>query len=311
MSRNGLFVEYCAKDFLDGTTQLSPMEELAYRRIVDMIYATNNNLLNDDQSLAWSTKTGEAWPQIKIRLLDLGKIFSDGQRLFNDRCNTVLAKTAKKIAQKSGAGKASAEARKAKSLNKNDTGSTAVETSVPTDEQREPQRIHLTNEPHIPILPSEVTPPPKPVLIEPRPELDDAIRRWNVMAGEVGLPTVQKLTNPRKVSLAHRLRECGGIEGWDAVLSKIRGSPFLLGDNQRGWRANFDFLMQASSFTKLMEGAYDAKQSTHSNGTTGRTEESDRAAMFGAVGLDAAGHEMAGDQRFGGETIEGDYRLGD
>ena len=37
-------------------------------------------------------------------------------------------------------------------------------------------------------------------------------------------------------------------------------APFLCGENDRGWRANIDFFLQAKSSTKLMEGAYDDKR---------------------------------------------------
>ena len=38
------FVYYCADDMLNGTMTLSVEEELAYRRIVDLIYSTGNKL---------------------------------------------------------------------------------------------------------------------------------------------------------------------------------------------------------------------------------------------------------------------------
>ena len=38
---------------------------------------------------------------------------------------------------------------------------------------------------------------------------------------------------------------------------KVRDPAFLRGDNDRGWRADIDFVLQAASFTKLMEGSYE------------------------------------------------------
>jgi hypothetical protein len=40
-------------------------------------------------------------------------------------------------------------------------------------------------------------------------------------------------------------------------MGKIRHSPFLCGENDRGWKANLDFVLQKTSFTRLMEGSYD------------------------------------------------------
>lgn len=128
---NGLFVDYCAKDFLDGTQQLGPWEELAYRRIIDLIYASNDRLADDDKKLAWMTKTGTRWPKIKHALVEVyGKLEVIDGRLTNRRCREQLAKTAKKIEQKREAGRASAASRNP--MENNETGSTAVATDVPT-----------------------------------------------------------------------------------------------------------------------------------------------------------------------------------
>lgn len=135
--KNGLFVQYCAKDFLDGTYNLDPWAELAYRRIVDMIYTTSDNLADDDKMLAWGTKAGSRWKAIKATLVAAGKIEVVDGRITNARCRAELAKTAEKIAKQSAKGKASAQARK--SLKNNNEPSTAV------DPRLEP-RCQPTNE---------------------------------------------------------------------------------------------------------------------------------------------------------------------
>lgn len=84
-----------------------------------------------------------------------------------------------------------------------------------------------------------------------------AFEAWNDLAAVIGLPKAMRLNDPRRKALRLRLIECGGLDGWFAALEKIRGSPFLRGENDKGWQANFDFVLQASSFTRLMEGVYD------------------------------------------------------
>jgi uncharacterized protein YdaU (DUF1376 family) len=145
-SRNGLFVEYCAKDFLDGTNNLDVWEELAYRRIVDMIYNTNDKLLDDRKKLAWQTKTGSRWPKIREVLIEAGKIEVLDGRITNARCRKELEKTAKKIAQKRVAGQASFVAKKATGnpLKNNETTPTAVGVAVAT---ADPTAAQLTSNP--------------------------------------------------------------------------------------------------------------------------------------------------------------------
>ena len=91
-------------------------------------------------------------------------------------------------------------------------------------------------------------------------EIRDA---WNHMARECGLPEVKKLTAERERRLAARCRDFD-INDWTEAIRAVRRSPFLRGDNDRGWRANFDWLLQPRSLTKLIEGQYDQKPSDRS-----------------------------------------------
>lgn len=93
-----------------------------------------------------------------------------------------------------------------------------------------------------------------------RGDVGEAVTLWNAMAACAGLPTVQRVTDTRRRAVRARLAECGGIDGWKVALGKVETSAFLCGDNDRGWKADFDFLLQAKSFTKLMEGAYDRER---------------------------------------------------
>lgn len=96
-------------------------------------------------------------------------------------------------------------------------------------------------------------------------DANKAVLAWNAMASEIGLPTVQRMTEQRKKRLAARLRDCGGIDGWNTAIGKIRGSPFCRGETGT-WRADFDFVLQESSFVKLMEGKYDGRGGKDSTG---------------------------------------------
>lgn len=120
-----IHIDWYPKDALDGMNQLAPLEELAYRRIIDMIYASDDNLLDDDESLKWSTKVGSKWKKIKQRLILLGKIEVLNGRITNSHCTKKLAETRTRISQKSLAGRASSSKRK--TLKNNKTDSTAVD----------------------------------------------------------------------------------------------------------------------------------------------------------------------------------------
>jgi len=89
----------------------------------------------------------------------------------------------------------------------------------------------------------------------------DAVDIFNEKAPACNWPKVQKLTDARRTKLRARLDDVGGIEGWQVAMDKAAASDFLTG-RKKGveWHATFDFFMQAASFTRLMEGAYDNRK---------------------------------------------------
>ena len=71
-----------------------------------------------------------------------------------------------------------------------------------------------------------------------------------------GLAKIAKLTDQRRKQLDRRLRE-NTFDEFAEALRAIRRSKFCHGENERGWKADFDFLLQPKSFTRLLEGFYD------------------------------------------------------
>lgn len=114
-----------------------------------------------------------------------------------------------------------------------------------------------------------------------------SVRMWNELAKEKNLAVVQRVTPQRRAAARARLADCTGradpkgLIGFSVMLGKVRDSPFLTGDNDRGWRADFDFVCKAKSFTKIMEGGYDGKPTGSKRGTN--TEAGDRAAIANAL----------------------------
>jgi hypothetical protein len=94
----------------------------------------------------------------------------------------------------------------------------------------------------------------------------DAFTAYNELAQRIGLPMARSLTPQRRKNLMARLREHGGMEAWGIALANIERSAFLRGNNPKSWTANFDFMLQASSFAKLVDGVYGNGAHANSNG---------------------------------------------
>jgi len=139
------------------------------------------------------------------------------------------------------------------------------------------------------------------------PDIKSAVASWNALASECDLSLVQKITAARRASTRARLKDCGGLEGWIAALEKIRGSPGLKGQNDRGWKIGFDFLVKESNFTKIMEGAYDHWKAASNGNGAGRTQESDRRAIIAGMGRSGAWGRQRGDSAPGGSRSGQDH----
>ena len=91
-------------------------------------------------------------------------------------------------------------------------------------------------------------------------DVSGAFDLYNNLAKEIELPVAMAFTDTRKTRLRQRLKSCGGIDGWKHALEKLKASGHCRGENDRGWVADLDFILQEKSFTKLMEGSYDDRK---------------------------------------------------
>lgn len=86
-------------------------------------------------------------------------------------------------------------------------------------------------------------------------ETAKAFDNWNTVATDLGLPIARKLTPDRERKLKVRLQQ-HGLKGWNEALRNLYQLPFCLGENKSGWKADFEFMLQAKTFTKVLEMAY-------------------------------------------------------
>ena len=69
------------------------------------------------------------------------------------------------------------------------------------------------------------------------------------------LPKVQKITNKRKTAINKFLKEYTK-EQFIEICRIANNNDFLMGKNDRGWKADFDFLMKVDKATSILEGKY-------------------------------------------------------
>jgi hypothetical protein len=83
------------------------------------------------------------------------------------------------------------------------------------------------------------------------------VKGWNDICGEEGLTKVIKLTPERRSKVNARIKTHSKVEFWTDVINEIPCHPFLMGKNDRKWKADFDWLMaNDTNAVKVLEGKY-------------------------------------------------------
>ena len=78
---------------------------------------------------------------------------------------------------------------------------------------------------------------------------------WNDAAPK-GLPRWKATPDDRKRHAKARLAEVPDLERWRVAIKAIASSKWHMGQNDRGWRANPDWLLKPGTLTKLEEGGH-------------------------------------------------------
>ena len=73
------------------------------------------------------------------------------------------------------------------------------------------------------------------------------------------LPKCLKITEKRKVAINKCLKEKINEEVFKQICIKANQSDFLIGENDRNWKADFDFITRSDKAMQILEGKYESK----------------------------------------------------
>lgn len=94
--------------------------------------------------------------------------------------------------------------------------------------------------------------------------LPKEVEIWNANCGS--LPKVMSVNDERLRHLRSRRQDAFWVSNLDVAIRKAATSGFCAGKNDRGWKADFDWILQPNTVAKIMEGKYDARSTTASKG---------------------------------------------
>lgn len=234
------FMQLYVADYLGDTRHLTTEQHGAYLLLLMTMWRSEGTLPNDDRKLARIAGcTGSRWTKIKDDVLAFFDI--EGDALTNKRLKLELEKASEKSIKRAEAG---TRGGKAKALKSKDAD---VANATPLPCHSSDIRYQIDNSPK-----GECRPKADPLPIQ------EAFDGWNELARRRSLPVAKTLTAQRRKQIRARLAD-GGIDGWREALAAVDASPLCLGDNDRGWRADLDFVCQPKSYSKLREGSYAPK----------------------------------------------------
>lgn len=224
------YFQFNIGDYASHTRHLSLMEDLAYRRLLDLYYLKDGEIYGDEADVARQIGMRTNVSEVKQVLMDFFVI--DGDRWSHSRCDAEITHFRQKSEKASNAGKASAERR----LNVRSTDVQPTNNQQPITNNQQPIKEDMSSG-------------------DDALKVEDVVEAWNDLADARGLAKIARITENRRRQIKARIREYQP-EDWSTALAAIYNSKFLCGENDRGWKADFDFLLQPKSFVKLIEGAY-------------------------------------------------------
>ena len=104
------------------------------------------------------------------------------------------------------------------------------------------------------------------------------------------LPRATSMTEKRRKAVRARIAE-HGKQAVMTVFAHVLQSPFLLGNNDKNWSCDFDWIFRPNNFIKILEGNYDGNR----NGKNGR--DSQQRKFNSAVAISTRVQEAAAKKR--------------
>jgi uncharacterized protein YdaU (DUF1376 family) len=232
------YFQFNIGDYASHTRHLSLLEDLAYRRLLDLYYLKDGEVYGDEAEVARQIGMRVNVQEVTQVLDDFFYVGEDG-RWRHDRCDAEITHFREKSEKASNAGKASAQRR-----------SNVRSTDVQPTNNQEP----ITNNQE-PIIHSNECTSKTPVSDDSEKfDPKDVVEVWNDTATKLGKPMVRDLTPERRQLLKARMSQYA-LEDFVSVFNSIEQSPFLRGDT--GWRGcTFDWVFKKANFQKILEGNY-------------------------------------------------------
>lgn len=83
----------------------------------------------------------------------------------------------------------------------------------------------------------------------------------------ISYPTIKAIDGNRRKAVAARWRTYKSLDTFEELFRLAESSPFLKGENERNWSADFDWMMKPTNFTKILERKYEERHTNEFKAT--------------------------------------------
>ena len=253
------YYQFNIADYRSATTHLSNEEDLAYRRLLDMYYDSEQPIPLDTQWVSRRLRLDSKL--IENVLLDMFSLTNDGW--FHGRCDEVI-KQYHQMAEKNRANG------RLGGRKKNPIGS----QSQPIAKATINQELETINQEPLTNINTSICPPDGELAVDSK--LPDCEHKAVIDLYHQTLPTLRKVevwNETRKGYLRQRWREVADelaqikpiqapdvLEWWDKFFNHVGKSKFLMGKingrDGRQFTADLEWILKPSNFAKIVEGKY-------------------------------------------------------
>jgi uncharacterized protein YdaU (DUF1376 family) len=249
------YYQFNIGDYASHTRHLDLLEDLAYRRILDLYYLHERPLSGDASLVAKQIGMRDDAATVRDVLNEFFEHTPEG--FVNPRADKEIAHYHSKIEQASRAGKASAERR-------SNNRSTGVPTDVQPNNKQEP--LNNKQEPYLEAKASLSktsfpTCPHQEILnlyAKHLPHLSQP-RVWEGNRQEALRARWRQAAKPSDYSPEGYKDVAGGLRWWDSFFGYIANDTKLAAGFEtqgRTWRPDLEWIVTAGNFAKIIDGKY-------------------------------------------------------
>lgn len=215
---------------------LSLAEQGAYRNLLDELWLRDGLLPGNERFLAMASGAGAEWDSVKTGVMAQ---FYEAPGGWRNKTHDEVMEESKRRSQKQARYR---ERYRQRDQNVPPSPSLSPDLSLTPDQDQS----HKETKP----CPQERTAARKKLDLPPFALL------WNEKVAGSPLKTIRVWTAKRDRVVKARLAEEGDLGLWGLAMEHLAASPHHRGENDRGWVADVDFLLQAEQYAKWLDLAH-------------------------------------------------------